>query len=402
MNPIIELENRYSAQNYHPLPIVLTRGKGIYLWDDAGKKYIDMMSAYSAVSHGHCHPEIVAVLNKQAETLAIVSRAYYTDKLGEFLALACKVVGLPKALPMNSGAEAVETALKAARKWAYKIKKVPEGKAEIIACDNNFHGRTIAIVGMSAEPQYKDGYGPFSPGFKRIPFGDAAALEAAITENTAAFIVEPIQGEAGIMLPPVGYLKKCAEICRKHNVLFLVDEIQTGLARTGKMLACQHDDIIPDGVILGKALGGGLLPVSLFLTREDVMQVFTPGDHGSTFGGNPLAASVGLKALEILVRDDYCQRSTELGSYMLHALQEIKSPLIKEIRGRGLFIAIEVDPEKIAAREVCLRLMHEGILSKDTHHVVIRLAPPLVIEKAEIDFAVSAIKKVFAELTANK
>jgi ornithine--oxo-acid transaminase len=398
MNPFIELEDRYSANNYTPLPIVLTRGQGVYLWDDSDNCYIDMMSAYSAVSHGHCHPELVAELTKQAQTLAIVSRAYHTDKLGEFLARVCELVALPKALPMNSGAEAVETAIKAVRKWAYKVKGVADNLAEIIVCENNFHGRTTTIVGMSSEPQYKKGFGPFAPGFKLIPYGDAQALEKAITKNTAAFLVEPIQGEGGIVLPPDGYLKQCAEICRQHNVLLICDEIQTGLCRTGKFLCCQYDNVLPDGVLLGKSLGGGLLPVSLFLAREDLMGVFEPGDHGSTFGGNALASAVALAALNIMIRDNYSARSAELGAYMLAELKNIHNSAIKEVRGKGLYIAVEINTSVISARELCLRLMKKGILSKDTHNTVIRLAPPLVITKTEIDQAVDRIKQVFSEI----
>lgn len=397
MNPIIELENKYCAHNYAPLPIVLAKGQGIHVWDTQGKQYIDMMSAYSAVSHGHCHPRLVAALTKQAETLAIVSRAYYSDKLAAFLEKACAVSGFERALPMNTGAEAVETALKAARKWAYTVKKVAASKAEIISCAGNFHGRTITIVGMSTEPQYKSGFGPFPAGFKTVPYGDSAALEQAITENTAAFLVEPIQGEGGIIIPPAGYLKQCEAICRKHNVLFICDEIQTGLGRTGKLFAHQHENVKPDGLILGKALGGGLLPVSMFLANEAVMQVFTPGDHGSTFGGYSLAAAVGLEALNIIMEDKFAERSAELGAYMLQQLQAIKSPLIKNIRGRGLFIGMEIDPAKEKARNICLKLMDKGLLSKETHETVVRFAPPLIITKAEIDEALAMIREVLTD-----
>lgn len=392
-NPTIQLEQKYGAQNYVPLPVVLVRGEGVYVWDDAGKRYLDMMSAYSAVSHGHCHPKLVNVLKKQAEKLNIVSRAFYTDKLGVFLKQVCELTGFEKALPMNTGAEAVETAMKAARKWAYTVKGVPKDKAEIIACKNNFHGRTIAIVGMSTEPQYQEGFGPFPPGLKTIPFGDADALEAAITPNTAAFLVEPIQGEGGIIVPPVGYLKKCAEICKKHNVLLLCDEIQTGLGRTGKLMAYEHDGVRPDGLILGKALGGGLFPVSLFLTRREVMDVFTPGDHGSTFGGNSLASAVAAEALNVLVEDKYAERASELGEYFREQLRAIGSPLIKDVRGKGLMIGVEID-ERYPAHDVCLELIKHGVLTKDTHHTVIRLAPPLVITKEQIDEAVAALKAV--------
>ncbi|MEM1243853.1 MAG: ornithine--oxo-acid transaminase [Pseudomonadota bacterium] len=398
MNQTITLENKYCAQNYHPLPVVLTKGEGIYVWDDQGKRYLDMMSAYSAVSHGHCHPKLVKALQQQAQTLAIVSRAYHTDKLGPFLQRACELLGQDKALPMNTGAEAVETAIKAARKWAYTVKKVAENQAEIIACEGNFHGRTIAVVGMSSEPQYKSGFGPFPAGMKLIPYGDAQALAQAITPNTAAFIVEPIQGEGGIQIPPAGFLKQCAQICKEKNVLFICDEIQTGLGRTGKLLACQHDDVDPDGLIMGKAMGGGLLPVSMFLAKKSVMDVFTPGDHGSTFGGYPLAAVVGLAALNTLVEENLAENSRELGTYMLERLQAIQHPAIKQIRGRGLFIGIELDPDQASARQVCLTLMEKGILSKETHETVIRLAPPLIIDCTAIDFAVDTIESVFAQL----
>lgn len=391
---MIELEAEYGASNYHPLPVVLTRGQGVYVWDVDGKKYMDMMSAYSAVSHGHCHPRLVATLIQQAQTLAVVSRAYYTDKLGVFLKRACELTGQDRALPMNSGAEAVETALKAARKWGYTVKNIPQDHAEIIVCNGNFHGRTIAIVSMSSEQQYRYGFGPFPAGFKNIPYGDTSALEKAITPNTAAFLVEPIQGEGGIIIPPTGYLKKCAEICRANNVLLICDEIQTGLGRTGKLLCVEYDNVKPDGLILGKALGGGLLPVSLFLSREEVMDVFTPGDHGSTFGGNALAAAVGLEALNVIVDEELVKRSAELGLYMLHQLQKIKSPLIKSVRGKGLYIGLEIDPAHATARSICLKLLEKGILSKETHETVVRLAPPLIITKEQIDVVLEKIAAV--------
>ena len=398
MHPAIEDERNYGAHNYQPLPIVLTRGEGVYVWDDEGNRYLDLMSAYSAVSHGHCHPKLVKALTEQAKILAIVSRAFYTDQLGQFLKKACEITGQEKALPMNTGAEAVETALKAARKWAYQVKGVSENQAEVIVCKGNFHGRTIAIVGMSSEPQYRTGFGPFPPGFKQIPYGDVDALEQAITPNTAAFLVEPIQGENGIIVPPKGYLKKCAEICRKNNVLLICDEIQTGMGRTGKLLACDHDNVKPDGVVLGKALGGGLLPVSLFLSRQEVMDVFTPGDHGSTFGGNQLAAVVGLAAIDVLFEENLITKAAELGDYFLQRLKEIKSKLILDVRGKGLLIGLEINPDYCSAREVCLKLLKEGILSKDTHGTVVRLAPPLVITSTQIDEVVSAISRVLVEL----
>lgn len=397
MHPLIQREQQYGANNYEPLPVVLTRGEGIYVWDDAGNRYTDMMSAYSAVSHGHCHPTLVKALIEQANTLAIVSRAFYTNQLGLFLQKACELTGLDKALPMNTGAEAVETALKAARKWAYTVKKVPADKAEIIICEGNFHGRTITIVGMSSEPQYRSGFGPFPAGFKQIPFGDTKALEQAITPNTAAFLVEPIQGENGIIIPPAGYLKACAEICKKNNVLLICDEIQTGLARTGKFLASEHDGVKPDGLVLGKALGGGLLPISLFLTRKDVMDVFTPGDHGSTFGGNPLASAVGIAALNVLVEENFVSRSAELGEYFLQSLKKLKSPLIADVRGRGLLVGLEINPRYYSARALCFNLLKLGVLTKDTHKTVIRLAPPLIITKEQLDVVVTAIAKALVE-----
>lgn len=394
MNPLIELEECYCAHNYHPLPVVLSRGEGIYLWDDQGKRYIDMMSAYSAISHGYCHPELVAELTRQANQLAVCSRAFHSERLGAFLQTACEMFGYEKGLPMNSGAEAVETAIKAARKWAYTQKKVAHDQAEIIVCQGNFHGRTITIVGMSSEPQYREGFGPFAPGFRQIPYGDVNALEAAITPNTAAFLVEPIQGEAGIVVPPEGYLRKCAEICRRHNVLLICDEVQTGLGRTGRLLACQHDEVKPDGIVIGKALGGGLLPVSMFLAQNEVMQVFTPGDHGSTFGGNPLACAVGKRALELLFEEQLIEKSAKLGDYFLSQLKQLKSPYVREVRGKGLLIGIVIDPTKASARELCLQLMDRGVLTKETHETVIRLAPPLVITQAQLDVALEEIKEV--------
>lgn len=391
-NPFIKTEEQYGAHHYAPKPVVITRGEGVYLWDDAGKRYLDMMSAYSAVSHGHSNPALVKVLQAQASKLAIVSRAFYTDKLAAFLKKACELSGFDKAMPLNSGVEAVEAALKAARKWAYQIKGVAQDKAEIIACHGNFHGRTIAVVGLSSEAQYRDGFGPFPPGLKTIPYNDPAALEKAITPNTAAFLVEPIQGEGGIIVPSPGYLKACADICKKHNVLLLCDEIQTGLGRTGKLFAFQHDGVVPDGLMLGKALGGGLLPISMFLSRKDVMDVFTPGDHGSTFGGNPLAATVGLKALELIVEENFAVRADELGAYLRDQLSALQLPAIKSVRGKGLLIGLEL-AEGIDGHEVCMKLISYGILTKETHRTVIRLAPPLIITKLQLDEAVVAIKE---------
>ncbi len=400
MTTTIERENRFCAQNYHPLPVVLVRGEGVYVWDDQGRKYLDMMSAYSAVSHGHAHPRLVAAATEQIKTLSIVSRAYYTDRLGAFLEKACELTGQDKALPMNTGAEAVETAIKAARKWAYVKKRVPADQAEIIACEGNFHGRSITIVGLSSEPQYRDGFGPYPAGLKLIPYGDTAALEQAISPNTAAFLVEPIQGEGGIIIPPAGYLKECERLCREHNVLLICDEVQTGLGRTGSLLACRHDDVEPDGLILGKALGGGILAVSLFLARDEIMNVFTPGDHGSTFGGNPLSSAVGLEALQVLMDEKLAERSAELGDYFLDRLKSLDSSLISDVRGRGLFIGVEIDPAKASARDICERLMERGLLSKETHETVVRLAPPLVIEREQLDWAVHTIGSVLSELEA--
>lgn len=400
MSSLIDRERLYGAHNYEPLPVILTRGEGVYVWDIHEKRYLDMMSAYSAVSHGHCHPRLVQALTEQAKTLAIVSRAFYTDKLGAFLEKICHMTGLPRALPMNTGAEAVETALKAARKWAYSVKKVPENKAEIIACEGNFHGRTIAIVGMSSEAQYRAGFGPFPAGFKLIPYGDADALLKAITPNTAAFLVEPIQGEGGIVVPPKGFLKRAEAICREQNVLLICDEIQTGLGRTGKLLASEHEDVKPDAIVLGKALGGGLLPVSLFLSRHDVMDVFTPGDHGSTFGGNPLAAAVALEALTVLIEENLIARARELGDYLQQQLKTIKSPLIKTVRGKGLLVGVEMNPGQVSARDICLALLEKGILSKETHGTVIRLAPPLIVTKEQLDEVVNALQEVFSTVKA--
>jgi ornithine--oxo-acid transaminase len=395
---MIELEQAYAASNYKPLPVVLTRGCGVHVWDDDGRRYLDMMSAYSAVSHGHCHPRLVAALSRQAQLLAVTSRAYHNNRLPPFLERLCELTGQDRAVPVNTGLEAVETALKAARKWAHKVKGVPEDGAEIIACEGNFHGRSIAIIAMSSEAQYRDGFGPYPPGFRRVPYGDSAALERSITPRTAAFLVEPIQGEQGIVVPPAGYLAECARICRERNVLLIADEVQTGLGRTGKLLACGHEGVKPDGLILGKALGGGLLPVSAFLARRDVMAVFEPGDHGSTFGGNPLGAAVALEALNVLIEERLVERSAELGALLLAGLKAIGSPLVREVRGRGLFVGMEIDPAWASARDVVERLLAHGILSKDTHKTVVRMAPPLVITRAQLGWALKRIRRVLAEI----
>ncbi|MEP4809275.1 MAG: ornithine--oxo-acid transaminase, partial [Luteolibacter sp.] len=343
--------------------------------------------------HGHAHPRLVAELCRQAHTLAVTSRAFLTDRLGLFLEKLCEMTGMDRALPMNTGTEAVETALKAARKWAYQVKGVAEDRAGIIGCHRNFHGRTIAVIGLSTEPQYRSGFGPFPGGLTIIPYGDAAALEAAITPDTAAFLVEPIQGEGGILVPPPGYLAQCAEICRRHNVLLLVDEIQTGLGRTGKFLCCEHDGVKPDGLMLGKALGGGLLPVSIFLAREDVMAVFTPGDHGSTFGGNPLAAAVGLEALHVLTDEDLAGRAATLGPYFIEQLRAIRSPLVREVRGRGLLVGMEIDTNRATAKDLCTHLRALGLLTKETHETVLRFTPPLVITRGQLDNAVALVER---------
>ncbi len=390
------LEARYGARNYDPLPVVLTRGRGAWVWDVHGRRYLDFMSAYSAVSHGHAHPRLVAALEAQARRLAVVSRAYHTDRLGPFLEALCRLTGMDRALPMNTGAEAVETAVKAARKWAYTVKGVPPERAEILVCEGNFHGRTLAAVAMSSEAQYREGFGPFPPGFRRIPYGDAAALEAAVGPHTAAFLVEPVQGEGGIVVPPRGYLAACERICRRHRVLLLCDEIQTGLGRTGAWLACQHEGVRPDGLMLGKALGGGLLPVSAFLAREEVMGVFRPGDHGSTFGGNALAAAVGLEALAVAREEDFPGRARALGERLRRGLEALDSPLVREVRGLGLLLGVEIDPRRATARQVCEALLRRGVLSKETHHTVVRLAPPLVIHPEELDQGLQALREALA------
>jgi ornithine--oxo-acid transaminase len=401
MTGLADLEAKFGASNYQPLPVTIVRGDGVYVWDEAGRRYIDMMGAYSAVSFGHCHPRLVAALTEQARRLDTISRAYFSDRLGPFLARACALTGMDRALPMNSGAEAVETALKAARKWAYKVKGVPPDRAEIIAAEGNFHGRTITIVGFSSVPQYRDGFGPFASGFKLVPFGDAAAFEAAITPNTAAFLIEPIQGEGGINVPPPGYLAEVERICRSRRVLLLCDEIQTGLGRTGRLLACEHDGVKPDGVTLGKALGGGLLPVSLFLARREVMDVFAPGDHGSTFGGNPIAAAVGLEALDLLIDDSLIERAAAIGPHLFNRLSAIKSPLIREVRGRGLFAGVELDHDRVLARTVAERCLRAGVLTNSTHRNTVRFAPPLIIDESQIDSAVNGFSEVLEEIAGS-
>ena len=398
----IDLENRYSAHNYAPLPVVLARGQGAYLWDVAGRRYVDMMSAYSAASHGHGHPRILAALEAQARRLAVPSRAYYNDRLGPFLEEICKLTGLDAALPMNTGAEAVETAIKAARRWGYRVKGVADGRAEIIVANGNFHGRTTTVISFSTEPDYREGFGPFTPGFRAVPFGDLAAVERAITPETAAVLVEPIQGEAGIIVPPAGFLIGLRRICDVHNVLLILDEVQSGLGRTGAWFAFQHERIRPDGLILGKALGGGVLPVSAFVACRELMDVFTPGSHGSTFGGNPLAAAVGLEALQVIRDEGLVEKSRVLGAHMLERLRALKSPALKEVRGRGLWVGAEIDPAVASAREACERLLEKRVLSKETHGTVVRLAPPLIISREELDWALDRFEDVVHELDGSR
>jgi len=394
----IDPENRYSARNYEPLPVVLARGKGAHLWDTSGRRYVDMMSAYSAASHGHGHPRILATLKAQAERLAVPSRAYFNDRLGPFLEQLCKLTGLDAALPMNTGAEAVETAVKAARRWGYRVKGIARDRAEIIVASGNFHGRTTTVISFSTEPEYRDGFGPFTPGFRAVAFGDLAAIERAITPDTAAVLIEPIQGEAGIVVPPAGFLAGLRRICDAHRVLLILDEVQSGLGRTGAWFAFQHEGIRPDGVILGKALGGGVLPVSAFVATREVMDVFTPGSHGSTFGGNPLAAAVGLEALHVIHEEGLVERSRVLGAHMLERLRAIASPALKHVRGRGLWVGADIDPAIASARDACERLLDKGVLSKETHRTVVRLAPPLVIDRDDLDWALDRFEDVLREL----
>ena len=391
-NEILELTEKYSARNYLPLEVVLARGKGVWVEDPEGNRYMDMLSAYSAMNFGHCHPRIIKALKDQADKITLTSRAFHNDQLGTFCHKLSLLTGKDMVLPMNTGAEAVETALKAVRRWAYREKKVPADQAEIIACCGNFHGRTTTIVSFSSDQIYRAEFGPFSPGFRLIEYGDLQALENAINPHTAAFLVEPIQGEGGIIIPPEGYLKKTFEICQKNNVLFLADEIQTGFGRTGKMFACDWEEVIPDIYILGKALGGGVLPISAVTANAEVLGVFEPGSHGSTFGGNPLACAVSIEAIDVLKDENLVEKSLKNGGYFISKLQEIKNPVIDEIRGKGLMVGIEL---KEKARPYCEKLMSMGILAKETHDNVIRLAPPLVISINELDWALEKIAKVF-------
>lgn len=395
----IDLENEYGAHNYHPLDVVISEAKGVWVTDVDGKKYMDFLSAYSAVNQGHCHPKIYNAMVEQAKKVTLTSRAFRNDQLGLFCKKLAALTEMEMVLPMNSGAEAVETAIKAARKWGYKVKGIAEDKAEIIVCSNNFHGRTTTIVGFSTEDQYKDGFGPFTPGFVVVPYGDAKALEAAVNKNTAAFMVEPIQGEGGILIPADGYLRDVQRICKENNVLFIADEIQSGLGRTGKLFAYQHEEgVKPDMLIIGKALSGGFYPVSAVASARDILGVFKPGDHGSTFGGNPLACAVANAALDALTEEKLTENSRQMGAYLMDRLQTVDKKHIKEIRGKGLFIGIELNKEAGGARRFCETLQEDGLLCKETHENVIRLAPPLVISKEEVDWAFERIKKVLERL----
>ena len=394
MQDYIDLENQYGANNYAPLDVVLTKGEGVWVEDVEGNRYMDCLSAYSAVNQGHCHPKIMATMQEQMQKLTLTSRAFRNDQLGPLYKELCELTNSHKVLPMNSGAEAVETAIKVVRKWGYITKGVPEDEAEIIVCEQNFHGRTIAIVGFSSDDDSRNGFGPFPAGFKKIPYGDADALEAAITPNTVGFLVEPIQGEAGVIIPPDGYLKDVREICTKHNVMLILDEIQTGLGRTGKLLAEEHEGIEADLTLIGKALSGGFYPVSAVLSNSEVMDVLNPGEHGSTFGGNPLAAAVARTSLRVLIEEDLIGNAAKMGTYFLEELKKIDQPLIKEVRGRGLMIAVEFHPEAGGARQYVKALAKKGLLCKETHVNTIRLAPPLVISKDEIDWALKIIKEV--------
>ena len=406
----IKKESLYGAQNYSPLSVVLERGEGVYLWDVDGNKYLDMVSAYSAVSHGHSHPELIKTIQDQAQKLAITSRAFYTEPFANFLESLTKVSGFESVLTMNTGAEAVETAIKAARRWGYFTKGIPENKAEIIVADGNFHGRTTTIVSFSTDSSYKDGFGPFTPGFESANYCGSCdcefinncisieSFERKINKNTCAILVEPIQGEAGIRVPQDGWLKELRRLCTEKNILLILDEIQSGLGRTGKLFAYQHENIIPDGLILGKALGGAMMPISAFLSSKEVMNHFNAGSHGSTFGGNPLASKVATKALELLYKDNLIENSDKLGRYFKSKLQSIDSSIINEVRGKGLWIGMELNESKVNAKDLCLLLLNEGLLCKETHKTVIRFAPPLMITKKEIDWAIKKITKVISSI----
>jgi ornithine--oxo-acid transaminase len=392
----IDLENEFGATNYKPLDVVLTRGQGIWVWDVDGNQYLDFLSSYSAVNQGHCHPRIAAVMKEQIDKLTLTSRAFRNDQLGLFYKELCELTRSHTVLPMNSGAEAVESCIKAVRKWGYRAKGIPDGRAEIIVCENNFHGRTVTIVGFSSEQQYRDGYSPFTPGFVIVPFGDVKALEEAITPNTVAFLVEPIQGEAGVIIPPIGYLREVRRICTERDIAMITDEIQTGLGRTGKLLAEEHEGVEADLTMIGKALSGGFYPVSAVLSNKEVLGVFQPGDHGSTFGGNPLACAVARMAMKVLVEEGMVENAAEMGDYMMAGLGSIDSRYVKEVRGRGLFVGVELYPDAGGARKFCEALMAKGLLCKETHENVIRFAPPLIIGRQDIDWALERVEAVLA------
>jgi len=393
-NQYIEIEEQYGAHNYHPLNVVINRGEGVWVYDVDSNRYLDCLSAYSALNQGHVHPKILAALNEQAARVTLTSRAFRNDQLPLFYKELSEMTGYGMSLPMNSGAEAVETAIKLARKWAYQVKGVPRHQAEIITCENNFHGRTVSIISFSTEPLYRDDFGPFTPGFVTVPYGNPSAIEEAITPNTAAIMIEPIQGEAGVIVPPAGYLRMIRRICTQYNVLFIADEIQTGLGRTGRVFACDHEGVRPDVVIIGKALAGGFYPVSAVLADEEFMGLFTPGEHGSTFGGNPLGMAVARAALKVIVEEKLVERSAQLGEYFMEQLEEIPSPHVKEVRGKGLLIGVELKPSAGGARRFCEKLAEMGILAKETHQNVIRFAPPLVIDRETVDWALLRIREV--------
>ncbi|MBN1669063.1 MAG: ornithine--oxo-acid transaminase [Anaerolineales bacterium] len=395
---LIQLSKQYNANNYKPLDVVIQRAQGAWVWDVEGRKYLDFLSAYSAVNQGHCHPRLVQTIIEQAGQVALTSRAFRNVQLPLLAKELCEFMGYEMMLPMNTGAEAVETAIKAARKWGYQVKGVPAGQAEIIVCEGNFHGRTTTIVGFSSEEQYRDGFGPFTPGFTTIPYGDANALAQAITPNTVAFLFEPIQGEGGVIVPPAGYLQQVQEICRQHNVLTIADEIQTGLGRTGQLLACHHENMRPDVVTLGKALSGGMYPVSAVLSSREVLGVFNPGDHGSTFGGNPLGCAVAREAIRVIQDEQLVGRAAELGEYVMECLNEINSPYIEQVRGKGLLVGVVLKPDAGGARRFCEALQARGVLAKETHEVVIRLAPPLTIVKEDLDWALQQVAAVLTQI----
>ncbi len=393
-----DMEDIYGAHNYHPLDVVLSRGKGIWVWDVENNKYLDFLSAYSAVNHGHCHPRILRAMNEQAKKLTLTSRAFRNEQWPLLAKELSTLTGFQMVLPMNSGAEAVETAIKAARMWGYQTKQIPENKAEIIVCEDNFHGRTTTIISFSTEPLYRKYFGPFTPGFKVIPYGNPEALEEAITPNTAAFLVEPIQAEAGILIPPDGYLRRARDICRANNVLFMADEIQTGLGRTGRLFACEHESVVPDVMIIGKSLGGGVYVISAVLSQREVLGLFRPGTHGSTFGANPLACAVAREALKVLQEEEMVENAAQMGDYFMDRLRSLKSRHLRTVRGRGLLVGIELEPEAGGARRFCEALEKEGLLCKETHEHVIRFAPPLIIKKKDLDWAYKRVKKVFKDL----